>query len=91
MQKKPWTQWWLPLRIIRWWMSAMNTTFVGSDGEAPNLKVTLKNASGEEVVEVGSVIVSTGFQHVDPGKRTQMYGYYEFDDVITLVDAEKKC
>ncbi len=28
----------------------MNTTVVGSDGQAPNLKVTLKNASGEEVV-----------------------------------------
>jgi heterodisulfide reductase subunit A len=27
----------------------MNTTVVGSDGQAPNLKVTLKNASGEEV------------------------------------------
>jgi heterodisulfide reductase subunit A len=67
----------------------MNTTVVGSDGQAPNLKVTLRNGSVEEEVEVGSVIVSTGFQHFDPGKETQLYGYYEFDDVITLVDAEK--
>jgi heterodisulfide reductase subunit A len=67
----------------------MNTTVVGSDGQAPNLKVTLINGTVEEVIEVGSVIVSTGFQHFDPGKETQMYGYYEFDDVITLVDAEK--
>ena len=67
----------------------MNTTVVGSEGDAPNLKVTLQNESGEEVVDAGSVIVSTGFQHFDPGKETQMYGYYEHDDVITLVDAEK--
>ena len=67
----------------------LNTTVVGSEGDAPNLKVTLKNGSGEEVIDVGSVIVSTGFQHFDPGKETQMYGYYEYDDVITLVDAEK--
>ena len=59
----------------------MNTTVVGSDGQAPNLKVTLINGTVEEVIEVGSVIVSTGFQHFDPGKETQMYGYYEFDDV----------
>ncbi|MBT58452.1 MAG: CoB--CoM heterodisulfide reductase iron-sulfur subunit A family protein [Candidatus Marinimicrobia bacterium] len=67
----------------------MNTTVVGSEGDAPNLKVTLQNESGEEVVDAGSVIVSTGFQHFDPGKETQMYGYYEHDDVITIVDAEK--
>ena len=38
---------------------------------------------------VASVIVATGFQHFDPGLETQMYGYYEFDDVITLLDAER--
>jgi heterodisulfide reductase subunit A len=67
----------------------LNTSVIGSEGDAPNLKVTLQNGSNEEVVDVGSVIVSTGFQHFDPGKETQMYGYYEHDDVITLVDAEK--
>ena len=66
-----------------------NTQIVACDGEAPHLKVTLKNGKGNEQVEVGSVIVATGFQHFDPGRETQMYGYYEFDDVITLVDAER--
>ncbi len=33
-------------------------------------------------------MVATGFQHFDPGRETQMYGYYEFDDVITLPDLE---
>ena len=66
-----------------------NTEVVASEGEAPNLKITLKNGKGEEQVEVGAVIVATGFQHFDPGRETQMYGYYEHDDVITLVDAER--
>ncbi len=67
----------------------MNTTVVSSEGKAPNLKVTLKNGVGDEKIEVGSVIVSTGFQHFDPGNETQIYGYYEFEDVITIVDVEK--
>jgi heterodisulfide reductase subunit A len=60
-----------------------------SEGEAPNLNVTLKNGKGDETINVGSIVVATGFQHFDPGKETQMYGYYEYDDVITLVDAER--
>src|SRR4030067_989352 len=35
-------------------------------------------------VKAGAVVVATGFQHFDPGRETQMYGYYEYDDVITL-------
>jgi heterodisulfide reductase subunit A len=65
------------------------TVVTAVSGEAPNLVVTLKSASGESQVEVGAAVVATGFQHFDPGRETQMYGYYEFDDVITLVDAEK--
>jgi len=67
----------------------LSTTVKASTGEAPNLSVTLKNGKDGETVEVGSVVVATGFQHFDPGKETQMYGYYEFDDVITLVDVER--
>ncbi len=61
------------------------------EGEAGNFSVTLTgsgNGSAEKV-EAGSIIVSTGFDHFDPGRETQMYGYYEFDDVITIADAEK--
>ncbi len=68
----------------------LNTKVVKSTGEQGNFTVTLATADGAEVQEeVGAVIVSTGFQHFDPGRETQMYGYYEYDDVITLVDAEK--
>lgn len=65
------------------------TTVVAAEGEAPELTVTLSSGGSEEKVTVGSVIVATGFKHFDPGRETQIYGYYEFDDVITLVDAER--
>jgi heterodisulfide reductase subunit A len=65
------------------------TEVTAVEGEAPGLKVTLKSDKGEEQVEVVSAVVATGFQHFDPGRETQMYGYYEHDDVITLVDAER--
>ncbi len=67
----------------------LNTIVTTSEGVAPNLNVTLKNGKGDETIHVGSIVVATGFQHFDPGKETQMYGYYEYDDVITLVDAER--
>ena len=51
---------------------------------------TLKAAGGGLTeVSCGAVIVATGFDHFDPGRETQSYGYYEYDDVITLVDAER--
>ncbi len=64
---------------------------VQSAGQAGNFAVTLaKEGNGHsDTVSVGAVILATGFQHFDPGRETQMYGYYEYDDVITLQDAEK--
>lgn len=66
----------------------LGTSVVSVEGSAPEFSVTLETSSGQEVVEVGSVIIATGFKHFDPGRETQKYGYYEYDDVITLVDAE---
>jgi heterodisulfide reductase subunit A len=66
-----------------------DSTVVGAEGEPPSLRVEIAGPGGEETVEVGAVVVCTGFQHFDPGRETQMYGYYEFDDVITLVDVER--
>jgi heterodisulfide reductase subunit A len=68
----------------------LNTELTGCTGEAGNFTATLAtqgNGKGE-TVEVGSIIVCTGFQHFDPGRETQIYGYYEYADVITLADAE---
>lgn len=68
----------------------LNTRVVGSEGAPGHFRVTLEDADGRRTEEeAGAVIVATGFQHFDPGRETQMYGYYEYDDVITLVDAEK--
>jgi heterodisulfide reductase subunit A2 len=60
------------------------------EGRAGEFKATLTNIKGStEVVGCASVVIATGFDHFDPGRETQMYGYYEYEDVITLVDAEK--
>ncbi len=66
----------------------LNSTVVASEGEVGNFTVNIKNAKKSHKVNVGSIIVCTGFQHFDPGRETQKYGYYEFEDVITLVDCE---
>ncbi len=65
------------------------TVVVSAEGDAPEIAVTLEGPAGREQVTAGAVIVCTGFQHFDPGRETQMYGYYEYDDVITLVDVER--
>jgi heterodisulfide reductase subunit A len=66
------------------------TQVVGCRGQAGDFTVNLgaSGNGGQEAVQVGAIIVCTGFDHFDPGRETQMYGYYEFDDVITLADAE---
>lgn len=66
-----------------------SSTVTSVEGTGPNLKVNIQNGSGSKSMDVSSVIVSTGFEHFDPGQETQVYGYYEYDDVITLTDAEK--
>jgi heterodisulfide reductase subunit A len=60
------------------------------EGELGACRATLRDADGATaVVECGAVIIATGFDHFDPGRETQAYGYYEYEDVITLVDAER--
>jgi len=61
---------------------------IDSAGSVGDFTLTIENGDGTEELDVGSVIVATGFDHFDPGEETQQYGYYEFDDVITLPDAE---
>ncbi len=57
-------------------------------GSAPEFAMTISSGETSEEVDAGAVILATGFRHFDPGRETQQYGYYEFPDVITLVDAE---
>ena len=66
----------------------LNTTVTGSSGEAGNFTLELLSDGKPESLDAGSIIIATGFQHFDPGRETQMYGYYEFDDVIALQDLE---
>ena len=66
----------------------LSSTVMGVAGEAPEFKVTVEGPSGSQEIEVGSIVIATGFQHFDPGRETQLYGYYEFPDVVALQDLE---
>jgi heterodisulfide reductase subunit A2 len=61
----------------------------GMTGEAGNFELQIEAGDVSESINVGAVIVATGFQHFDPGRATQYYNYYSFPDVITLTDLEK--
>jgi len=58
-------------------------------GSLGGFRVTLSGPDGDSEVEAGAIVIATGFSHFDPGRETQMYGYYEYPDVITLPDAER--
>jgi len=61
----------------------------GMSGSAGNFTVDIEAGGAAESINVGSIIIATGFQHFDPGRATQYYNYYTFPDVITLTDLEK--
>lgn len=61
----------------------------GMFGSAGNFEVQIEAGGVAESLNVGAVIIATGFQHFDPGRATQYYNYYSFPDVITLTDLEK--
>jgi heterodisulfide reductase subunit A len=66
----------------------LGSEVVAAEGEGGRFTLTLSGPGGRQVAECGAVIIATGFSHFDPGRETQMYGYYEFDDVIALQDLE---
>jgi heterodisulfide reductase subunit A len=61
----------------------------GMSGSAGDFTVEIEAGGVAESLNVGAVIVATGFQHFDPGRALQYYNYYSFPDVITLTDLEK--
>lgn len=66
-----------------------NAEVKGMSGSAGNFEVQIEAGGKSESLNVGAVIIATGFQHFDPGRATQYYNYYSFPDVITLTDLEK--
>lgn len=67
----------------------LNSEVTACAGSAGDFRVTVRDGEGrEETIGAGAVIVATGFEHFDPGRERQMFSYYEYEDVITLVDAE---
>jgi heterodisulfide reductase subunit A2 len=65
------------------------TEVKGISGSPGDFTVEVEAGGTAESINVGAVIVATGFQHFDPGRATQYYNYYSFPDVITLTDLEK--
>lgn len=62
---------------------------VDASGSVGDFTLTVENGAGTEERHAGAIIVATGFDHFDPAEETQQYGYHEFEDVITLPDAEQ--
>ena len=57
-------------------------------GDPGAFTLNVRGPDGEQPVECGAIVLATGFTHFDPGRETQLYGYYEYPDVITLPDLE---
>ncbi|MGP8163802.1 MAG: FAD-dependent oxidoreductase [Acidimicrobiales bacterium] len=74
-----------PLTEVR-----LGTELASAAGEPGAFALTLRDAQtgADDTVECGAIIIATGFSHFDPGRSTQMYGYFEFPDVITQPDLE---
>jgi len=66
----------------------LGTQVSSCEGEVGNFSVSLEGPGGSSQERFGAIVVATGFRHFDPGRETQMYGYYEFPDVIALQDLE---
>lgn len=61
---------------------------IGKTGEAGAFELDVLTGSTASKLSAGSIVIATGFTHFDPGRETQLYGYYEFDDVLALQDLE---
>jgi heterodisulfide reductase subunit A len=73
----------------------LGTELIAVAGEPGAFTLTLRRAETSatqidlnQTIECGAIVIATGFEHFDPGRATQMYGYYEFPDVITQADLE---
>ena len=65
-----------------------STEVIGKSGDSAPFELDLLRENEVFRITAGSIIVATGFTHFDPGRETQLYGYYEFPDVVALQDLE---
>jgi heterodisulfide reductase subunit A len=66
----------------------LDARVAGCTGTVGDFAVTVERGGVAARVTVGAIIVATGFEHFDPGRASQQYGYYEYDDVLTLQEME---
>lgn len=58
------------------------------NGSAGAFDATVEGPGGSEQLNVGAVVLATGFTHFDPGRERQIYNYYQYPDVLALQDLE---
>jgi heterodisulfide reductase subunit A len=66
----------------------LGTTVAGCRGTVGDFTATLDRGGASGAEQVGAIVVATGFDHFDPGRANQQYGYYQYDDVLTLQEME---
>ncbi len=66
----------------------LDAEVTGLSGEAGAFALDVAAGGAVRTVDCASIVVASGFRHFDPGRETQMYGYYEYPDVIALQDLE---
>jgi heterodisulfide reductase subunit A len=62
------------------------TQLTGLDGFIGNYNATITGPEGEVTIKIGTIIVATGAEEYIPHG---LYGYDEFDNVVTLTEYEK--
>lgn len=65
-----------------------NSNILDFKGKAPAFKVTIDTKGTNGKLNVGAVVLATGFSHYDPADKKE-YGYGRYKDVISAVDLEK--
>ena len=62
------------------------TKIDGVDGYVGNYTVTLEKGSQKESINVGAIVIATGFSEIDPNGY---FGYDKYENVITQLQLEK--
>ncbi len=66
----------------------LGTKVTACSGAVGDFTLAVERGGAPETLRAGAIIVATGFDHFDPGRANQQYGYYQYDDVITLQESE---
>ncbi len=66
-----------------------STRVWNTKGQPGQFEVTLKNRSGEQVINIGAIVQATGFKPYDANNLKDKYGYGRLKNVVTAVELEE--